>query len=158
FDEAAKTLDRPMDAFEFYRVLAPAMAAIKCGHTSASFSGDRQRDINIAAALLPLQVRVIDKKPFIFRDFSSKDHALAGMEIRAMKGGRAAKIVATMLAAIPADGDVETSRQTRISDSRFNALLFSLLGLKGPYDVQLWNPKTKSEAKARLEGIDMPKL
>src|ERR1700675_3620259 len=30
FDATLKSIDRPMDVFEFYRVLAPAVAAIKC--------------------------------------------------------------------------------------------------------------------------------
>jgi ketosteroid isomerase-like protein len=41
FDEAAKSLDKPMDALEFYRVLAPAVAAIKCGHTTSRPSPGR---------------------------------------------------------------------------------------------------------------------
>ncbi|MBI3410008.1 MAG: hypothetical protein HY040_16835 [Planctomycetes bacterium] len=158
FDEAAKTLDRPMDAFEFYRVLAPVVAAIKCGHTSANLPGALLQEINVRTPLLPLQVRVIDKKPFVFRDFSCKNHDLAGMEIRAINGVPAAKIVATMLAAVTGDGDVESARQVRIGDLRFNSLLVALLGLKSPYEGEFWSPKTKSETKARLEGIELPKL
>jgi len=36
FDDAAKRLDRPMTPLEFYRVLAPVVARIKCGHTSVN--------------------------------------------------------------------------------------------------------------------------
>ena len=37
FDATAARLDRPMTALEFYRVLAPVVAALKCGHTSMGF-------------------------------------------------------------------------------------------------------------------------
>src|SRR5262249_41622227 len=33
FDEAEKALDHPMNVYEFYRVVAPGVAALKCGHT-----------------------------------------------------------------------------------------------------------------------------
>src|SRR5215470_1743249 len=36
FDEAEKSLDHPMDFYEFYRVMALPIAAIKCGHTDVS--------------------------------------------------------------------------------------------------------------------------
>jgi len=158
FDEAAKSLDHPMDAYEFFRVMAPVIAAIKCGHTNVSLPDNLRQELNNRAPLLPLQVRVIDKKPYVFRDFSSREHQLAGQEIRSINGLPTAKIIATMLAAINADGDVETSRQARISDWRFSAWLIALLGLKSPYAVTLWNPKTRREAKAQIVGIELPKL
>jgi len=35
FDSTAAKLDHPMNALEFLRILAPVVADIKCGHTSA---------------------------------------------------------------------------------------------------------------------------
>jgi len=40
FDDAEKSLDHPMDFYEFYRVMAPTIAAIKCGHTNVSVPPD----------------------------------------------------------------------------------------------------------------------
>ena len=34
FDAAGKSLEKPMAPLDFYRVLAPTVASIKCGHTS----------------------------------------------------------------------------------------------------------------------------
>ena len=158
FADARKRLDHPMDAYEFFRVLAPAVAMIKCGHTSVSVPAGLRQEINNRAPLLGLQVRVLDRKPYVFRDFSTPDRKLAGMEIVSINGVPASKIVTTMLAAIPADGDVESSRQARISDWRFSAWLITLMGLKSPYDVALRDAKTKREEKARLAGIELPKL
>src|SRR5262249_1368043 len=36
FDAAERSLDHPMDVYEFVRVVAPAVNAIKCGHTGLS--------------------------------------------------------------------------------------------------------------------------
>lgn len=158
FDRAMRSLDRPMDAFEFFRLMAPVVAHIKCGHTSIALPAELRQELTTRAQLLPLQVRVLDKKPFVFRDFSSPERRLSGLEIVSINGVPAAKIISTMLAAVPADGDVESSRQARISDWRFNAWLVALLDLKSPYEVVLRDTKTKREQQARLTGIELPKL
>ena len=139
FDAAARSLDRPMDVLEFLRVLAPAVASIKCGHTSVSSPESLRREINNTLPLLPFQVRVLDKRAYVFRDLAdlsnpeSKGGALAGKEIRSINGIPVSRIVSTMLSAVHADGDVESSRQFRISGS-FNGYLFTLLGIKSPFD------------------------
>jgi hypothetical protein len=40
FEEAEKALDRPMTVYEFYRIVAPVVAAIKCGHTGVRVNPD----------------------------------------------------------------------------------------------------------------------
>jgi len=158
FDAAVSALDHPMDIYEFVRVLAPAIAAIKCGHTGLSLPEALRKEINTQARLLPLNVKVINKRAYVFRDLSSADHRLAGLEIRAVNNQSAAKIIATMLAAASGDGDVETSRQVRISGLRFGVLLYTLIGAQSPYDLVVYNAKTRREEKAHLDGVDIPKL
>ena len=158
FDRAAKALDRSMNAYEFYRVMAPVIALIKCGHTSVSLPADIRQEINARLPLLPLQIKVLDRKPYVLRDFSSGEHKLAGLEIRSINKVPASKIVTTLLRATPADSDVESSRQMRISGWRFNGALVSLMGFSSPYNVTLWDAKAKREVKTRLEGIELPKL
>src|SRR5215813_5523346 len=38
FEQTEKALDRPMNVYEFYRVVAPAVAMVKCGHTGVRVS------------------------------------------------------------------------------------------------------------------------
>ncbi len=158
FDRAAKSLDRSMNAYEFFRVMAPVIALIKCGHTSASLPAEVRQEVNTRLPLLPLQIRVLDRKPYALRDFSSSDHKLAGLEIRSINNVPASKIVTTLIAATPADGGIESSRQMRISGWRFNGSLITLMGFSSPYNVTLWDAKAKREVKTRLEGIELPKL
>src|SRR5947209_3975326 len=63
FDRAEKSLNRPMDALEFYRIVAPVVAAVKCGHTGVQAPADLP-----AQPILPLNVRLIDGKAYVFRD------------------------------------------------------------------------------------------
>jgi hypothetical protein len=162
FDAAAKSLDRPMDALEFLRVLAPTVAAIKCGHTAVTSPEPLRKEMNNTLPLLPFQIRVLDRRAYIFRDLAdltnpeSKGGALAGKEIRSINGVPVSRIVATMLAAVPADGDVESSRQFRISGN-FNGYLFTLLGITSPFDLVL-AAADKKEQKLRVNGVAVPKL
>ena len=57
FDETAKSLDHPMDKFEFYRVLARAIAAIKCGHTNVALPADAREELD-RSPHLPFEVKV----------------------------------------------------------------------------------------------------
>ena len=161
FDRAEKSLSQPMTMVEFYRVLAPVVAAIKCGHTEVELSRDIGQDLTAKQRLFPLQVRVLDGKIYVFRDFSGlpASPSLAGKEIRSINGVPAARIVDTMLAAASGDGDVQTSRMLQIGSwAGFSFQLFLLMGLSAPYDVVLWDPHEKHELKVRLEGGNVATL
>jgi C-terminal processing protease CtpA/Prc len=103
-------------------------------------------------------VRVLDGKPYVLRDLWSPERPLAGQEIRAVNGQGADKIVQTMLASTPGDGDVQTSRMHRISGPGFADGLIDLLGLESPYSVTLWDAKQGREHSIKLDGVDAAKL
>src|SRR5215469_13134075 len=97
FDQAEKALDHPMSVYEFYRIVAPVVAAIKCGHTGVRVPPDLTK----GNVMLPLVVRVLDGKVYVLKDLSGGKNTLAGQELRAVNGVARAKIVQTMLAAAP---------------------------------------------------------
>jgi hypothetical protein len=158
FDQAEKSLTKPMSMLEFYRVLAPVVAAIKCGHTEVSLPKGSMEGDAAKNGILPLQVRVLEGKVYVWRDFSGAPASLAGMEIRSINGVSASKLVEKMLEAASGDGDIRTSRMGRISGWAFSSQLSVLAGLAGPYDVTLWDPKEKRELKVHLDGADMARL
>jgi hypothetical protein len=159
FDRAEKSLSQPMTLLEFYRALAPVVAAIKCGHTQVALPRELMQDLAAKNPLLPLQVRVLNGKIYVFRDFSGQQASLAGKEIRSINGVAAARIVETMLAAASGDGDVQTSRMLQIGRwPGFSAQLFVLMGLTAPYDVVCCDAREKQALKIRLDGGDLAKI
>ena len=153
FDQAEKALDRPMNVYEFYRIVAPAVANVKCGHTVVRVSPELHK----GKPRLPLVVRLLDDKIYVLRDLSGGGATLAGQEIRAVNGVAADKIVQTMLASTPGDGDVQTARLRR-SGSNFATGLIGLFGLESPYTVTLRDAKKGREHTVKLDGIDAAKL
>jgi hypothetical protein len=158
FDQAEKSLTKPMTAVEFYRVLAPVVATIKCGHTEVSLPKDCLKALTGKNGALPLYVRVLAGKAYVFRDLSGSTVSLAGKEIRSINGVSAPKIVEKMLAAVSGDGDIQSVRMRRISRWAFSSQLAAIVGLSGPYDVAYWEPKEKRELKVKINGIDMTQL
>jgi hypothetical protein len=158
FDRAEKSLTKPMSVVEFYRVLAPVVAAIKCGHTGVSLSREFLKAFTAKNGILPLQVRVLEGKAYVLRDLSGAPASLAGKEIRSIDGVSASKIVEKMLAAASGDGDIQTTRMRRISGWAFSSQLSVLVGLSSPYEVAYWDPKEKREIKVKLAGADMTRL
>lgn len=153
FDQVERALDQPMDVYEFYRILAPAVAMLKCGHTGVRVNPDLDK----GKPLFPLAVRVLDDKLYVLRDVSNGKGTLAGKEIRAINGVTAATILQRMLAATPGDGDVQTSRLRRLSGN-FAANLIDLLGLESPYRITYWDAKQGHENTIRLDGVEASKL
>jgi hypothetical protein len=158
FDQADKSLTRPMSVIAFYRVLAPVVAAVKCGHTGVSLPSGFTKNYTGKHGVLPLKVRVLEGKIYVWRDFSGTPASLAGTEIRSINGVSARETVDKMLAAASGDGDIQTVRMRRISGWTFSSQLLPLLGLSGPYNVVLWDPKEKRDVKVRLQGANVAQL
>ncbi len=155
FDDAEKSLNHPMDFYEFYRVVAPAVAAIKCGHTGISLSPDVRKETELLP-WLPFKVKVLASKAYIFRDYA-RGGTLAGREIQSINGVPATQIISTMLAASMKDGDVQTTRQRDISGD-FGINLIVLLGLRAPYDVVLATVGTNETEKVNVAGLPHAEL
>ena len=150
FDAAEKSLDHPMDFYEFYRVMALPIAAIKCGHTDIDLSPDARQETE-RLPWLPFDVKVLGCKVHIFRDYA-KGGALAGKEIQSINGMPAARILSAMLAAESQDGDIPTSRQEVISQ-HFGLNLVVLLGLRAPYEVVVAGSGSDPLTTVELVGL-----
>jgi hypothetical protein len=159
FDQAEKVLNRAMTPVEFYRLVAPVVAAVKCGHTDVALPFDDVRaGPQAEKPLLPLQVRVLGDKVYIFRDFSNDKGELAGQEIYQINGMDAGAIVATMAEATPSDGDTSAARLYRLRGWGFSSRLVDLIGLEPPYVLKLWDPEQKKETMHKLAAVEPAKL
>jgi C-terminal processing protease CtpA/Prc len=123
-----------------------------------SLPKDVESDLAQRVLLLPLQVKVIGGKPYVFRDFSSSSSSLAGLEISSIDGVPAAHIVKTLVSVTPGDGDTVTSREARISDWSFATELVRMFGSKNHYRVTLRDATRKRETRVDLAGVELPKL
>lgn len=154
FDDAAKRLDHPMDAMAFLRILEPAVAALRCGHTGIQLSPELRKQLE-AAPLLPLDVKLIGGRVFILRDYASAD-ALAGSEITAINGVSSAAIVATLTAASPGDGFIPTGRAARVART-FKEGLYNYFDMRGQFTLAVKAPGAATRT-VQLQGQPLAAL
>jgi hypothetical protein len=105
FDAAARQIVRPMSALEFYRLLAPVVADIKCGHTAVLPPRDLQTALAKTIPLFPFDVEVSDGKVYTLREYMPDEQHLTGLEVRAINRVPIERILINMIAATPGDGD-----------------------------------------------------
>lgn len=148
FDAAAARIDHPMDAMAFQRILSPAVAAVRCGHTAVQLWGPAKTQMD-EALLLPLDVKVIGGRIYILRDFDTEGK-LAGREITAINGVPAAKLVDTMMTASQGDGFAPTGRTARVNRI-FKEGLLRYFGMSGSFKVRL--AKTRGELVLRGQPL-----
>lgn len=159
FSETEKSLDRPLDVFEFYRALTPLIAAIRCGHTNIQlpdFFVKEQDSPRVKS--FPALVKIINGKVYIWRDLGDKNSGLAGREILSINKVAAAQIISTMLAATGGDGNIQTSRIERIEGWNFIKKLMPLAGLQPPFELTVSDPNNGRREQIRLDGVDIPTL
>src|SRR6056297_871612 len=65
FDRRYALLEEGMSELDFYRVLSPAVAALKCGHSNVLLSRGFEQQIKSEAALLPLEVTVLEQRLYV---------------------------------------------------------------------------------------------
>ncbi|HEY1496315.1 MAG TPA: TIGR03435 family protein, partial [Candidatus Solibacter sp.] len=135
FLRADAQLVHPMTALQFYRLLAPVVAGIKCGHTALRPSGAIQQRL-AAEPLIPLETAILDGKVYVAQDFSAEGR-LSGAEILSINGVDAASILASMLAVVHGDGDSPTAGPYQLSNRRgFARNLYLIAGLQSPFHLR----------------------
>jgi hypothetical protein len=141
FDQAYKTIDRPMTALEFWALVAPVVAHIKDGHLFTYWPEDLPWT---QVPLLPIGVRVFDRRLFVYRDFSSDDHPLEGGEILSINGVPAKEIVKKMMTIYTGEGNSTTAAPYRIGHYNiFNTALYGLMKMESPFQVAYRNTAGK---------------
>ena len=152
FAQAAARLTRPMTAVEFYRVLAPAVALVKCGHTIVNLPLEVQKQLQASLLLLPFDVDILSGRVYILRDFTPAA-ARAGAEILSINGIPASKLLAQLEAATPGDGNIAVGRWGRLARGGFVRQLSIVAGLESPYRVTYRPQGTVKAETKEFAGI-----
>lgn len=155
FANAKSELNVSTDALGFYRILQPAVVKIGCGHTTSLLPLTLQESLK-KELLLPLDVKLINGRVFIFRDFA-EGGLLAGREILSINGVSIESVLRTMLAAAHGDGSILTSRALRVG-RLFKQSLYTLMDMRGSFSVVLRNPKSEREDTHTLLGQTLESL
>ena len=86
FDRAYRRIDRPMTDLEFWRLVAPVVARVKCGHTFLRFPKTLQAQSDSTIPVFPLEVRVFGRRAYVYQDYFKPGGALEGSELLSING------------------------------------------------------------------------
>jgi hypothetical protein len=136
FDDVFRRIDRPMTALEFWQLVAPVVAEIKCGHTSVWWPKETQTQLLTGTPLIPLNVRAINNRLYVRRDYSNPEHDLEGAEIISINNVSGKVILKKMMQVLTGDGNSKTAKPYRLGHyGNFNVLLFAALKIESPFRI-----------------------
>ena len=139
-DEIESTLNAPMTELQFLRVLAPAVAALRCGHSFLSVSRGTETFMREEALFLPLSVRIIDERLFAV----GTRHApgvVAGSEILAIQGRPSGELIRTLMATMSTDGR-DQGRPRHDAERWFAAMYHTYIDTPDRFELSLRRPGT----------------
>lgn len=108
-------ITKPMNALEFYRILAPVVSFTKEGHCNIKISDEITAYLKQKGTYLPFGIKVLDKKVYVINDF--KEFKLKGLALSGINGESIESIMKKMLDIEPADGFNMTSKYRWIEGS-----------------------------------------
>ncbi|MET0463133.1 MAG: S41 family peptidase [Chitinophagaceae bacterium] len=126
----------PMTEEEYYRLVMPFIAGLKCGHTKWHRK-DRPDDRFPfrQEQLFPIKLFFKDNKAWVLRNYLGTDTLAAGTEITAINGKKIAEIIGLLKLFITMDGNVRSALYQELNQS-FNGYYASFIGTTGTYDIQ----------------------
>jgi len=109
-----KLITDGMTELQFYRVLAPLLASIRCGHSNVQVSSAYYSYVFSDAKVFPLTMKFLSGRAYVYQDALGVGIP-AGSEIIEINGKSVSVILSTMLAALPADGTNQTKKMYNIN-------------------------------------------
>lgn len=151
FDSIANQLDHRLTENEFLKMLRPLIANINDGHTHIMPSKESYAYFEKQATLFPFNLRFVDKKAYLFRNYSENKNVEMGSELVAINGNPLSDIVAKMLPLMSSDAHIETSKFRQMeSTGNFGGLYNLLYGASESYTLGI-----KPAGEERLKEIEV---
>ena len=104
FDEAYSLVNKPMNILEFYRILAPAVYFMGDGHTFILPEKRLYYHIINEIGVFPIKPVFIDKKFYVYRNYSQDESLTTGTEIVSIDGISSQEIIKDLLPFVQIDG------------------------------------------------------
>ncbi len=151
FDAVAAQLDAPMTDLEYYRLINPIVAQLRCGHTFAKVPAPYNQLFEQSASYMPFRVQIIDNKLWVYQNYSSQQ-LTEGSEIVAINGNKAADFVPILLNNRFNDGYGQ-GRRIRDIEFSFSKYYNVLIENTGSFKVEVIKPGQQNSTTYELNGV-----
>jgi C-terminal processing protease CtpA/Prc len=154
FDEAMSGLAGPMTELDFYLRLLPLVADVKDGHTRAQLSPPADSFLDDQPIGIPVGLRFLGGKAYIFRNLSSDAGLKEGAELLAVNGMPIEEILSNFLPLIPSDAGILTRKLHLLQFPAAFGRLFALrFGRPDSYRLRLRPRQSQSVEEITVPGI-----
>lgn len=130
-----------MNGLEFFRVLAPVIAKIDCGHTYMKLSNSLESYAKEKGKYLPFEVKVIKDKTYIYKNYSSIDIP-EGSEILTINGKETQDIIDVLLYNLSSDGENTTFKYFQMNRD-YKREYFKFIDTPDDFKIELISPSNK---------------
>jgi hypothetical protein len=155
FTRAFRKIDHPMSDLEFWRLAAPVVAEIRCGHTCLWFPKSVAQQFEASLPVFPLEVEMLGGRPFIYEDYGLSATSLKGCEILSINGVSTKKILQELRSVITGDGNSQTAVDWRIGHKGGFGIYFHGLGFQAPFHIVCRTPDRTRRA-VEISGMTLP--
>jgi hypothetical protein len=155
YEKQLRLIDGPMSLGEFFRIAAPLVVAVGCGHTALASPSDYWR--TAPKRFFPLALRLIGGHAFVIRSDDPSSPLPPGSEILSIQGLGIGEVQKELKAVISSDGanDGWKTAQINAAFALFYAFRF---GFPEEFIVEALTPGGAKTARARLQAVERSKI
>jgi C-terminal processing protease CtpA/Prc len=160
FDEKERQLrqaiNRSMTEEEYYKLVMPFIAGLKCGHTKWHRKDHPDDRFPFRQnQLLPLKLFFKNNKAWVLRNYQTVDTLAAGVEITSINGKKIGEIIESLRRFITVDGNVQSALYQELNQS-FNGYYASFIDTSADYSIGY--KSGKKEKLVTLSAISLETL
>ncbi|MGN6616062.1 MAG: S41 family peptidase [Ilyomonas sp.] len=135
FATTEKAIDHDMTSEEFYKLMMPVVAKIKCGHTKW-YPENKPDDMYAfhSMDIFPLRLYFVNKKAFFLYSYDSTISILPGTEIMSIDGISIPSIIEELHAFMTIDGNVQSAVYSELNRS-FNGYYATFINTATSFEV-----------------------
>ncbi len=142
FDSTYALLDHSMPEMEFFKILLPVIARVRCLHTNIIPSKQGIETIKTLKTF-PLVFKFIKGRAFIKKDFGENKNIVLGAEVIAINHVMIKDIVSKFFKLLPADGYNETYKYSLLQGGLFREAYAMFVGEPNEFIIDAIDPGTK---------------
>lgn len=136
FDRVEASLGQPMSELEFFRLLLPLTDRIHDAHTLLDPNRDLLRNVGAHEKVFPLDLRFVEGRAFVEKNFSDDGTIPPGGEVIAVDGVPMAQLIEKVFEDASADGYNRTAKYAAL-DKRFWLAYYLAVCEHGRFEIEV---------------------
>lgn len=149
-EKTKRKLENKMTELDFYNLICPIIASIKCGHTGISLSKMQRQYLKNQSRFIPFKLKFIDGKAFVVK--SINDELEIGSEIISINNQPIADIVTNIFKNLCTDGGIITAKYKKL-DKKFHEYYSLHIEQKNKFQIRYIPYNEKNERVITLDAI-----